>query len=274
MKADEVTEALLEMHFHAALMNLLRDHFGARFLRLLKPSTQKETFVGFDQGWVRSPSTDLISEIRQYISGASVAAPPLHVGYFLQFKIVEEMQNSSKYIPTGWSTPYYRSEAYLKKNPTTGRSQHDTLLQLAKIPQSEVYYACGMLFDELEIWTDADLDKLRLVDANSAPGGWKKGTRHFIAFQTKLGSPFWCSEPIEGRSLAARAWVQRLAEGSRTMGPEELIAFLEDVVDVARNSPLRDRQERGPIEQRLDVLEELLQVVRLPSCLNLVRLSP
>src|SRR5437870_3103260 len=40
----EITEALLEMHFHRAILAAFEGVFGARFLRLLKPSPQREAW--------------------------------------------------------------------------------------------------------------------------------------------------------------------------------------------------------------------------------------
>ncbi|MBD2296857.1 hypothetical protein H6G06_26120 [Anabaena sphaerica FACHB-251] len=42
------------MHFHRAIVKNYEKRFGAKFLRLLKPSPQKEAWVGFDQGWTKS----------------------------------------------------------------------------------------------------------------------------------------------------------------------------------------------------------------------------
>lgn len=51
----DVVEALLEMHYHPAIVQMFAQTFGARFLRLFKPSTRTEAWVGFDQGWVAAP---------------------------------------------------------------------------------------------------------------------------------------------------------------------------------------------------------------------------
>jgi len=37
--SEEVTEALLELHYHRAIVDTFTDVLGARFLRMLKPST-------------------------------------------------------------------------------------------------------------------------------------------------------------------------------------------------------------------------------------------
>ena len=46
--SDEITEALLELHYHRAIVDLFAHFFGAGFMRMLKPSTQQEMWVGFD----------------------------------------------------------------------------------------------------------------------------------------------------------------------------------------------------------------------------------
>jgi hypothetical protein len=51
----DITEALLEMHFHRAMVECFSRVFGARFLRLLKPSSQREVWIDFDQGWRNKP---------------------------------------------------------------------------------------------------------------------------------------------------------------------------------------------------------------------------
>jgi hypothetical protein len=53
---QEITEALLEMHYHRSIVKTFEETYGSKFLRLLKPSQQMETWVGFDQAWTRTIS--------------------------------------------------------------------------------------------------------------------------------------------------------------------------------------------------------------------------
>ena len=43
--SEEVTEALLELHYHRAIVDTFTDVSGARFLRMLKPSTRQEVWA-------------------------------------------------------------------------------------------------------------------------------------------------------------------------------------------------------------------------------------
>ena len=43
--SEEVTEALLELHYHRANVDTFTDVLGARFLRMLKPSTRQEVWA-------------------------------------------------------------------------------------------------------------------------------------------------------------------------------------------------------------------------------------
>lgn len=45
-----INESLLEMHYHRAIVECFTQIYGARYLRLFKPSSRLEAWVGFDQG--------------------------------------------------------------------------------------------------------------------------------------------------------------------------------------------------------------------------------
>lgn len=66
--SDIITEALLEMHFYQAQAKHFETVFGANFLRILKPTTQQEAWVGFDQGWVRTSVST--GELLDYLKDA------------------------------------------------------------------------------------------------------------------------------------------------------------------------------------------------------------
>src|SRR5262245_23761522 len=120
--SEEVTEALLELHYHRAIVDTFAAVFGARFLRMLKPSTQQEVWVGFDQGWVNtSMSTqDLYATLSGSIAAGQTQTAAFHLGYFLQFKVVNTLTRRSRFTPTGFVSPYLRSELSVWRNPTTG----------------------------------------------------------------------------------------------------------------------------------------------------------
>lgn len=58
--ASEVTETVLEMHFHSELMTTIRGTLGLApkgSMNFFKYSPQNETFVGFDQAYVKTTLT-------------------------------------------------------------------------------------------------------------------------------------------------------------------------------------------------------------------------
>lgn len=210
--SEALTEALMEMHFHSAIKDMFESTFGAKFFRLLKPSQQKEAWVGFDQGWVRTTvdATSFYNDLRDKISNESVEGN-FYLGYFLQFKIVNKILRSSQTKPSAYTVPYYRVKLSLDANRTTGLSQHETLLRLSDIRNAQVYYACPMIFDWDEIYSEPDLRKLAMVSISSSPRGWATGNSHYITFQEPYDdSPLWCSEPAKGSAITCQDWIKSL----------------------------------------------------------------
>src|SRR5262245_37654817 len=146
---SEITEALLELHYHRAIVDTFAAVFGVPFLRMLKPSTQQEAWVGFDQGWVHTSisNADLYAALASTISVGGSQVQAFHLGYFLQFKVVHTLLRRSHLAPTTFRSPYFRSELSVWPNASTGLSQHETLRRLAAIEGALVYYACPLLFD-------------------------------------------------------------------------------------------------------------------------------
>lgn len=225
----EVTEALLEMHFHQAIVKCFEETFGAKFLRLLKPSPQNEVWVGFDQGWSRTSlsNSDLYQQLKTAIQNGGGSISGFYVGYFMQFKAVRPMERLSKYAPDMFVAPYYRAELSLDTNETTGLSQHQTLSELCKVAGADVSYVCPMMWDISEVYTPADVEQLRVVDVHSAPDPLSPG-RHFIAFQTRVGGdPVWCSEPVPAKALTFREWAESLALGDGKLTAEGALSLIE-----------------------------------------------
>ena len=83
---EDVTETLLEMHFHRAIVKCFEDTFGAKFLRLLKPSTKSEAWVGFDQGWTRTTLTnaELFDQLKTTIASGATSVNAFYFGYFMR----------------------------------------------------------------------------------------------------------------------------------------------------------------------------------------------
>jgi hypothetical protein len=227
---DILTEALIEMHFHSALIDYFTTRHGMRQLKLIKPSQYKEAWVGFDQAWVSTTisTSELYNNIRNAIGHNERKVNKLYIGYFLQFKCVDLLNRRSKYTPTTYQLPYYRSELDLNPNKHTGLSQHETLSILSNIENSSVYYACGMLFDILDIYSKPDMEKLRLISVKEAPSTILRNERHFITFQQPDLEPHWCSDPVEGKAYSFENWASgNLEDSPRLLKPGEVIAYLE-----------------------------------------------
>jgi hypothetical protein len=208
----DVVEALLEMHYHPAIVQMFAAVFGARFLRLLKPSTAREAWVGFDQGWVAAPALttqELYDRLTNAIRLNGREVDGFYLGYFLQFKVLREMTRRSRYAPT-FSAPYLRAELSLSLNDSSGVSQHETLTRLSNVQGALVYYACPRLFDLDQIYDPPDLETLEIVDVNQAPAGWLSTDRHFLAFRQHSpdSAAQWLSESVEAKSFPCSDWIR------------------------------------------------------------------
>ncbi len=237
--SEVVNEALLEMYFLQALIEDYSKKYGVKFLKLLKPSPQNETWVGFDQGWVHTSlsMSELYEELKENIRSVSIVSKHLFLGFFLQFKIVDRIKKSSSLMPSGYRTPYYRSELSLKPNERTGLSQHETLLILSRIKNANVFYACGMLFEINQIYSKPDIADLRMVPINTAPVGWNTNERHFITFQAPNDpGPWWCSKPSEGVSYSVDQWFSKdIGIGPKPMNAEEIRALIIEAAATLEN---------------------------------------
>jgi hypothetical protein len=265
--SDIITEALLEMHFHRAIVEHFTDVFGASFLRLLKPSARQEAWVGFDQGWVSTTltTTQLFDELRQAIQLQANLVNHFYLGYFLQFKRVQRVTRKTKFMPSGYTPPYLRVELSLKPNRSTGLSQHETLLRLKDVNFAIVCYACAMLFELDEIYEDPDLSHLQCVDVSSSPTGWATNQRHFITFRNETDAiPLWYSEPVPGKAFDFGEWASldsRLGPGR--LSPEQTITLVESATNELR-AAIGERQlplfARG-LTEPVNVLPESFTIV-------------
>lgn len=223
------------MHFHRALVEAFAGVFGAGYLQMLKPSTQQEAWVGFDQGWVRTlvPDTDIYQYLSEAINRNGSIVNGFHIGYFLQYKVVHEQQRRSRFTPPDFNAPHLRSELSVWPNRTTGISQHETLCRLAAIERSLVYYVCPLLFNMAHIYEDPDLDNLQAIDVTSAPSSINGNDRHFIYFEShNHPNPYWCSEPFSAKSIRLSDWVLDETLRPRQRTTSEII----DLIDIAKEA--------------------------------------
>ena len=254
-----VTEALIEMHFHSALVQKFQTDYGANFLKLLKPSPQQEAWVGFDQSWaLTSLSTgELFQELRTAIRKNKTRISNFYFGYFLQFKPVEKRVRRTNSTPSHYSTPYFNSRLSLQPNKTTGLSQHETLLRLNRILGAIVQYACAMLFDPSDIWQPPDLNKLRLVDISMSPAGWATNQQHYITFQTEDDpSPHWRSDPVIGKAISVDDWMNPNMDLIHPINAGQLISLLQKAYSTIKGIDPESLAEPALLE-KTDILEVL-----------------
>jgi hypothetical protein len=230
------TEALLEMHYHRAIVDYFSRILGGTFLRLLKPSARQEALVGFDQGFAYSEcsSDDLLTELKAIVQTGQTDNNFFYLGFFLQFKRVDRVMRKRQHCPADYSTPFYRAKMDLTRNPITGLSQHETLLRLRAVDNAYVAYACPMIFDDEAIRKPPDLSTLRIKSLIDAPTGWIQDSTHFICFQAPDDpNPIWKSEESEGRSDSFEDWASgHLDYSPRPLHADQVLNLLRHTLDL------------------------------------------
>jgi hypothetical protein len=268
-----ITEALLEMHFHRPLMELFRGTFGfgeTGNLNFYKYSQQRECFVGFDQAFARSDLSeiDFFNLLRDAASRADYVLGDKFIGYFLQFKVVREMQSIKRRTPPQiTSRPHYRASLDTKRNLNTGVSQHELLYKLSRNRGAFVYYACPMVFDRSRIYeVDVDLDDLRLADLLTCSSPYNDNDNHFIYFDDPRADPIWCSEPVEGKALPPRIFAEMLTSRLNDLEPGESAKLLLDTLNAIRalepEGGLKSLGASG-LRSALSLVEDSLAIIRV-----------
>ena len=271
-----ITETVLEMHYHRPVMDAIRETLGLGpqgSVNFYKYSPQRECFVGFDQAYAVSELSE--AEFFDLLKGVAASSRPVledqFFGYFLQFKVVKEMERVNRYTPTAHITkrPHYRIALDTKKNANTGMSQHELLFNLNKNKGALVYYACPMLFDKAALYeVEVDLDTLRLADFSDCASAYLDNDNHYIYFNDKNADPIWCSDPVKGEAMSSKLLVERVAR-------EELSA--NRAIESAKNllDMLTDFEGAG-LDRESKVFSDMLKpsfVPMLADTLTVVRVS-
>ena len=231
-----ITETVLEMHYHQPLMELFQSTYGlgaAGKFNFYKYSPQREVFLGFDQAYAMTElsDADFFSLLKTSATTQNYKLQSRFVAYFLQFKVVSEMQKRSKVTPLPIkSKPHYRSTLDTAKNDNTGFSQHELLYALSKNDGAMVYYACPMLWEKPDLYKAVDLETLRLVELDSCPSAFTDHSKHHIYFDQPSAGPIWCSEPVNGRAINPRQMAERIVAQARQLSPAESIGQLEKLL--------------------------------------------
>ncbi len=239
-----INETVLEMHYHRELMREIREQLqlgtDKRF-NFYKYSPQLEKFVGFDQAYAKTEMTteEFFEKVKSVAAGAA-DFDDRFVGYFLQFKVVHPLTNMTASTPdsikTAQARPHFRANLYTKRLEDAPRSQHETLFELAQRSGAFVYYACPMLFERVNLYADADLNSLRLVDVKTCPSSYPDNEKHFIYFQTEQSEPIWKSNPVEGRAISPKDFAEKIGARLQQDG-KELAHSLVAILAEARADP-------------------------------------
>jgi hypothetical protein len=199
-------------------------------------------------GWIKTTMTqdEVMTELRDAIHNHNSNPAGFYLGYFMQFKRVEQMKRRSIYTPSGWLYPCFRSELSLEINFQTGLSQHQTLIALSGVNNASVAYACPMIFDSNEIYDAPNLDLLRMVDVATSPTTFKANERHFIAFKDKTDViPVWLSEPIPAESMGFKEWAAKSTGLSRMSG-EDVVVLMNKASNAIREMTLKSYEFNIP----------------------------
>lgn len=235
-----ITETVLEMHYHRPLMDLIRETYGlgpAGKFNFYKYSPQREVYLGFDQAFAMTElsDADFFAQLKQSAMTTNYKLPSRFVAYFLQYKVVTELQRRQAQTPsTITSKPHCRASLDTTKNDRTGFSQHELLFNLHRNDGAMVYYACPMIFDKAALYeVNVNLDPLRLVDLASCPSDFTDNSKHYIYFDQKTAEPVWCSEPVEGKGRTPKQFAEQVVAALRQLTPsassEKLSALLRSV---------------------------------------------
>lgn len=268
-----ISETVLEMHYHQPLMELIRDTYGVgptgKF-NFFKYTPQKEVFLGFDQAYAMTEisDADFFAQLKAGSMEDGYKLKQTFVAYFLQFKVVSELQkNQKKNPPQITSKPYYRATLDTTKNDNTGFSQHELLYNLSKNNGAMVYYACPMLFEKAALYeVKVSLDLLRLVDLSSCPSDFSDNSKHYIYFDQKQADPIWCSDPMLGKAITAGEFARLVVARLRQALPEETVVQISELLKAIKEGfAKRIDQETGnePPGNGLELFADALTIVRL-----------
>jgi hypothetical protein len=268
-----ITETVLEMHYHRPLMDLFRQTYGlgsSGKINFYKYSPQREVFLGFDQAFAMTELTDyqFFEQMKSSAMNNGYKLSSRFIAYFLQFKVVSELQNLQKKTPPQIiSRPHYRASLDTNKNDNTGFSQHELLYNLNKNDGAMVYYACPMIFDKSELYeVNISLDPLQLVDINSCPSDFTDNSKHYIYFDQKQSQPIWCSDPIEGKALTPKQFAEMIISQLRFISPkasvEQLLVLLSKIKECS-GAAEDSRYNTENVNTGLSALADSLTIVRL-----------
>lgn len=269
-----ITETVLEMHYHRPIMDLIRSVLGLGEpdgVNFYKYSPQREAFIGFDQAYVTTDLSeeDFFAVLRNASMTNNYQLDAKYIGFFLQFKVVKQMQARTRYTPPQIANrPYYRVSLDTTKNVNTGVSQHELLFNLKNNLGALVFYACPMILDRSMLYEiNVDLSTLSLVDLSSCPSAYTDNDKHFIFFNDPNGMPVWRSEPVEGKAIDPKSFARSLISYADSIDPTEAAKSLLKMLthlDIAGVREESDLLKEESIPSILPLVGETLTIMKIP----------
>lgn len=246
-KISRLNESLLEMVYFFPMKAEFEYILGKKVNAIYKPSPQKEAWLGFDQAW----TNEEISENEFYDIIIKKRKSSRFLAYIMQFKVVQKQKHYKK-IARNFTVPshyndgdlYYRSPLKTEPSKKGTTSQHELLLNIkSNYDFIEVYYACPMLFSQLDLFRPDFmkdetkfrkhlLEQLVLVDVVSAPdpstSSWKSSNNHHIMWKDESGSDiYWCSQPQKGKKETYKKWIEGVDQ--KFLSNEQLIDNIKEL---------------------------------------------
>jgi hypothetical protein len=259
-------------------MDLVRSMLGlgnTGGVNFYKYSPQREAFIGFDQAYVTTdlPEEEFFAILRNASMNNNYQLDAKYIGFFLQFKVVKEMQARTRYTPPQMTNrPHFRVSLDTTKNVNTGVSQHELLFNLKNNPGALVFYACPMIFDRSRLYdVNVDLSTLNLADLRSCLSAYTDNDNHFIFFNDTNGIPVWRSDPVEGKSMDPKSFARSLATYADSVDPREAARSLFTMLtqlDIAGVRQEWDILKEKSTPSILPLVAEALTIMKLPIARN------
>lgn len=237
-----MTETLLEMYYFKSFIEAFAYVYGTRVFKAFKPSPQKEAWLGFDQAWANTTieENDFFNTIADYNNNGEEINRNVIFAFFLQYKVVQTLTRGRLvHRPPNFVNPYYKVPISLIPNQHNHLSQHECLVKLSDLTNSEVNYVCPMLFPPIDIYTEPDIHQLQFVTVDSQYHNFPNNETHSINFQEPDAQPVWKSESIEGKSLNFKSFSQKKFHPYNV---ETLQSYLNNCKNVLLDNSRQERE--------------------------------
>ncbi|PIE17036.1 MAG: hypothetical protein CSA66_06955 [Proteobacteria bacterium] len=223
---SRILEGLFERRYQPALVAQLERATGLSFVRLFKAADSTPLLVGCGADW-RACSVPLASYLETLRAGGE--PDRRYLVFFLQFRALEALRRRTRHQPDGIVAPWYRAPLELAADRRTGRSQHDTLLDLRSVGAGPVCYAVPRIVEPDALYAPARADDLLLVPVERVVADLGVPA---LVLQGSHAEPRWSWSPFPAPRLTPASWANQ-----RTRSGPELLALIERAARVTSDQP-------------------------------------